>query len=55
MKNIPSDLSKLSMKELEQLHWEICEDAYQKTQPLRDEIWKRIQQKKKEEEFKKAS
>ena len=55
-KTIPSDLSKLSMEELERLHWEITEDAYQKTQPLRDEMWKRMQQKKEEEQnLKKAS
>ena len=44
------------MKELERLHWEITEEAYQMTQPIRDEIWKRIQEEKqKEQTLKKAS
>ena len=50
------DLTKLSMEELDRLHWEISEDAYQRTQPIRDESWKRIENKKKEQEnLKKAS
>ena len=55
-KEIPSDLSNLSIDELEKLHWELTEEAYQVTKPLREEIWKRIQQKKQEQEnLKKAS
>lgn len=51
MKNIiPSDLSRLSFEELNQLHWEITEEAYKKCQPIRDEIWKRIQEEKKREQ-----
>ena len=56
MKNIiPSDLLKLSMEELEKLHWEITNDAYKKTQPIRDEIARRILEKKEQEDLKKAS
>ena len=57
MKNIiPADLSKLTFDELERLTWEITEETYQITKPLREEIWKRIQKKKQEQEnLKKAS
>lgn len=55
MKNIiPSDLSKLTLDELEKSLWEITEETYQLTKPLRDEIYKRIQLKK-QENLKKAS
>jgi len=53
MKNIiPPDLSQLSMEELDKLHWEITEEAYQKTKPIREEIHKRFQNK---DHLKKAS
>lgn len=57
MKNIiPEDLSKLTFEELEKLTWEITEEAYQITKPLREEIYRRLQQKKQEQEnLKKAS
>lgn len=56
MKNsIPADLSKLTFEELEKLTWEITEETYQITKPLREEIWKRIQQKEQGQNLKKAS
>lgn len=53
--NLPN-LVDLTWDELTTLHWEIAEDMYQQTKPIREEIWKRMQEeKKKEEELKKAS
>lgn len=55
MKNsIPADLSKLTFKELEKLTWEITEETYQITKPLREEMYRRLEQKK-QENLKKAS
>lgn len=53
--NIPNDLSKYSIEELEIMLWKITEDTYQKTKLLREETWKRIQQDKEQENLKKAS
>ena len=55
-KQLPNDLTTLTWDELTHLHWEICEDIYQQTAVIREEIGRRIlEQKKNEENLKKAS
>ena len=54
MNNLPKiklpNLTKLTWEELTELDWELTESVYQQTKPIREEIWKRLQEEKKKKE-----
>ena len=49
------DLEKLTLDELKNLLGEIMNNIYYQTEPIREEIWKRFQKEKEQENLKKVS